>query len=546
MRLSITRQDIKNRIKNFQIQNQLQNHNYIYAAQQARKWINRNTISNRGIVITSKQRIIYQEVTGYYIPTLLQWGMRERAINYARYLCSIQEPSGAWLNFAQTTESVFNTGQVLRGLVDISNILPEVTDHLLRGCDWLLSNMEDSGRLASTKGTTWPDNGMNSELIHLYCLPPIIEVGRKFGRTEYIEKAQKILSFYKQNYMEDILNFNYLSHFYAYVLEALYDLGEVEIVIKAMNKIARLQRPDGAVPAYKDCSWVCSTGLFQLAIVWFKLGDWKRGNKAFDYAVSLQNKSGGWYGGYPTTVRLGSKKVKLAILNERVTYFPDEEISWAVKYFFDALFYREKLEFKNKAHTFITYIDSTDLKYQTIQKLVKQLTTERNDKLDILDIGCGKGRYLKRLLLEFPQHRFYGMDLSDEVMKYIKNKKIYKRNGSILKINHENEKFDMVYAAESLEHAVLIEEAMKEMVRVLKKDGVLAVIDKDEKSFEQVKYVSWIDPKELSTKQWMNIDNMVDLMKQNGLSDIETFHISPKGEVKMYCAFVGRKRAYEE
>lgn len=91
-------------------------------------------------------------------------------------------------------------------------------------------------------------------------------------------------------------------------MEALLDIGRKDVVEDAMEKIAKIQRIDGAIPAYRNCHWVCSTGLFQLAIVWFKLGDGKRGNKAFDYAVKLQNKSGGWYGGYPAWIYLSKEK----------------------------------------------------------------------------------------------------------------------------------------------------------------------------------------------------------------------------------------------
>ena len=41
-------------------------------------------------------------------------------------------------------------------------------------------------------------------------------------------------------------------------------------------------------------------------------------------------------------------------------YFPDAEISWAVKYFLDALALKEKLEFKKQAPTFLEEIDDAD------------------------------------------------------------------------------------------------------------------------------------------------------------------------------------------
>lgn len=310
----------------------------------AKRWIKRNTIANNGIVITSKQRRIYQEVTGYYIPTLLQNGMQEEAVKYAKWLCKVQQPNGAWMSCDLKNESVFNTGQVLRGLVAIYEMLPEVKDNLLRGADWLISQMADDGRLVPTEGTTFVD-GINSELIHVYCLPPLYEISQKTGFLKYAKCAKKSLKYYKQNFWMDILNFNYLSHFYAYVIEAMVDLGEIKIAERAMKKIKKIQRLDGAVPAYKNVHWICSTGLFQFSIIWFKLGHYIEGKKAFEYAVGLQNESGGWFGGY-SAYRLGLLSV---LMKEKITYFPNEEISWAVKYFFDALYYKNKLEIFQKS-----------------------------------------------------------------------------------------------------------------------------------------------------------------------------------------------------
>jgi len=530
---------INNKIKDFQIRERCENHNYINAAYKAREWIYRNTIHHKGIVITNKQRQIYQEVTGYYIPTLLQWGMRDLAIEYASYLCEIQQPNGAWLNFNETLESVFNTGQVLRGLLAISDIYPCAKEHLIKGCEWLVSNMNDEGRLVAIEGTIWSDNGFNTELIHLYCLPPLRDTGLKYGIIKYIDATDRILNYYKKEYIDDILNFNYLSHFYAYVLEALYDLGETRIVKMAMKKIERMQRPDGAVPALKNCKWVCSTGLFQLAIVWFKMGDFKHGDKAFDYAVKLQNKSGGWYGGYSAKFNLPLGKSIEYATNEKITYFDNEEISWAVKYFFDAMYYRSKCEFEYKAHTFMNCIDSQDEKYLAVVNEISKIN-KAFEAIKIVDIGCGKGRYLKKLYINNPKNEYWGIDISQEVLKYIRSPKINTKTGSILYTGFDSDTFDFVYATESLEHAVFIDLAIKEMVRITKPGGVIVIIDKEAESFELVKYCDWIDPAELSTKQWLNTSDVEKIFNNSDISNFRAYYL-PTNEVKMYKAYIGRK-----
>ena len=81
-------------------------------------------------------------------------------------------------------------------------------------------------------------------------------------------------------------------------MEALCDIEETELAKEAMDKLSVMLDEKGYIPAFKDVDWVCSTGMFQLAITWYKLGDIERGNKALTYAAKLQNETGGWFGSY--------------------------------------------------------------------------------------------------------------------------------------------------------------------------------------------------------------------------------------------------------
>ena len=67
------------------------------------------------------------------------------------------------------------------------------------------------------------------------------------------------------------------------------DLGEVEMASEAMAKMESYQKESGAIPGLNNCDWVCSTGLFQLALVWYRLGNYQCADKAFEYACKLQN-----------------------------------------------------------------------------------------------------------------------------------------------------------------------------------------------------------------------------------------------------------------
>ena len=95
----------------------------------------------------------------------------------------------------------------------------------------------------------------------------------------------------------------------------------------------------------------------------------------------------------------------------------------------------------------------------------------------VCDVGCGTGRYINELVEKNIVDQGYAVDISDKVMLNV-NETVEKKQGTLTYIPYEDEKFDITYAVESLEHAILIENAIKEMVRVTKKGGKVIIIDK--------------------------------------------------------------------
>lgn len=349
--------------------------NKINIFNKAISWIKENTIDGSGITVTSKEKVIYPEVTGYYIPTLLQWGEKDMAKAYAKYLCSIQKVNGAWYDSMNCIPYIFDSAQILKGLVAIYPIMPEVGKNIICGCDWLISNMNEAGRLVPASEECFgEDDTFYSELIHTYCLTPLVKASTIFQKPEYAEAAEKIKKYYIRNYKEKILNFSLLSHFYAYVMEGLLDMGEEKLVREAMGNLEKYKNSKGGIPGLHNVKWVCSTGMFQIALVWYKLGELKKGNEIFDYACSLQNKSGGWFGSYPV-----SCFNILAKGRQKACYFPNAEISWANKYFLDALAYKEKLEFEGQAMIFAEEINKEDGRYVLIKRLLKAMMEEKSE-----------------------------------------------------------------------------------------------------------------------------------------------------------------------
>ncbi len=482
VRRKITRKKIESRV------------NYIEIYNKAINWLKSNIVENKGIINNSGVKKPYPEVTGYFIPSLLQWGYRNIAVSFAKWLCEIQKPDGSWYDTEDKQPYIFDSAQILKGLLSVRHLYPEVDLNIRRGCEWILSNMSEDGRLPSPRENDFGDGKTYGEIIHLYCLSPLVEAGEIFHKPEYIEKANRILTYYKEHEYKQIAQFSLLSHFYAYVMEGLLDIGEEKLVRQAMDEVAHLQKESGAVPAYRDVDWVCSTGMFQLALVWFRLGELEKGNKAFQYACKLQNASGGWFGSYLSDERP----------NEVNTYFPNSEISWAVKYFLDALYWKNKAEFEIQAPRFKNTLSELDGRYLIIEDVLGKLVNEKEQDsapIKIADIGCGKGAYLKNLIRKFPECQYAAVDLSETVMGYIGNREIWIKQGTLTNIPYEDNTFDIVYTCEALEHAVDIESAVREMARVTKPNGNIAIIDKNMDMlgyFEIGEWEQWFDERELS------------------------------------------------
>ena len=279
-------------------------------------WCRAHTVPGQGVIVHTRQPVAYPEVTGYYVPTLYQWGETALARQYLQWLLSVQLPDGAF-PAPDGVPYTFDTGQIMRGLVAALDDVPGAEASQRRACDWMLTQVDaDSGRLKTPSTELWSD--IASDLIHTYALPPLLWAGQRLGVREYEDAARFVLAYYLRQ--PGLLPFNRLTHFHAYAMEALTELGELAAARQGMAEVARAQRADGSVPAYPDVDWVCSTGIAQYAIVWYALGDKARADRAMAYLETIQNPSGGFYGSYGK----GAK------------YIAGAEISWGVKYFLDA------------------------------------------------------------------------------------------------------------------------------------------------------------------------------------------------------------------
>lgn len=309
----------------------------------------------------------YPEVTGYIVPTLYDFAKESRdadalasAERATGWLLSLQMPTGAFpggLHGHDNHPSIFNTGQILQGLVRAyaETSQPEIRQSSLAAGDWLINVQQPDG--------CWSGPGAYQDASHTYYSMvawSLAELSGRTGERQYAVAAEKnldwVLSHFRASGWVDGINLKghptYL-HFIAYVLQ-----GALECAI--------LQRRADAIDAAANSAWIllrkfetnkslagaydsdfsngrtfaCLTGNAQMSCVWLRLfeitGDLRYLNAALKMNEMLKQAipargPKGIAGGVPGSYPLWG------------LYQPFRYISWGCKFFADALLLESRL-----------------------------------------------------------------------------------------------------------------------------------------------------------------------------------------------------------
>ena len=105
------------------------------------------------------------------------------------------------------------------------------------------------------------------------------------------------------------------------------------------------------------------------------------------------------------------------------------------------------------------------------------------DEWTMLDIGCGGGATLKRLLKRSNGSRVYGIDISEEsvakarkVNDALLGKRVFVTQGSAEKLPYDDGLFDLVTAVETVYFWPNLPDCLQEVYRVLKPGGRFAIM----------------------------------------------------------------------
>jgi malonyl-CoA O-methyltransferase len=411
----------------------------------ALKWLRGNCLSERRPGGQSGDPNVCPEVDGALISTLLAYGEKDLAVELVRRLLSVQHDDGRFVGPDESQDSVFNTSVALGGLLAVGALEPRPTDAARRAADYLVNRMADA----------------STEPPPLHALPPLVDAAERLSCPSYAEAAGRCLDYYADQ--PDLVRLGGPTGLLVGRLDALLKLDRRDLAEPLIAKLRSLQRADGL-------SRVRPAELAQLALCWYRIGDWEPADRAMAWLDAHQRPDG---------------------------RFRDTEAEWAAKYYLDAHRHRVTQFFGRHAHEFPDEVSIDDGRVAAIAASVQPGHR-------VVEVGCGKGRFLKAILARQPDVRGTGVDPSEGISRHLP-REIEAVAGTLESIPLPDDAFDVAFSVEAIEHSANPERAVEEMIRVVRPGGRVIIIDKQRAQWGRLDCPPW--------EHWPPIDWLTDRLR---------------------------------
>jgi hypothetical protein len=307
----------------------------------------------------------YPETTGYIIKTLLDYHKNyqdeesfDLALRFGEWLLSIQNIDGSWNGgvypSSKSQPSIFNTGQIIIGLVALSEVSEEMIwkESLHRATIWLAQNVNDHG--------LWEYGHYNdfNPTYYTRVAWPMLLANKVLKEQTISDCALRVLDKMSSRVLTNG-SFEYwgfkknqpaFTHTIAYTIRGFI---ESSVIIQDWDRYAKLTEPaidklyrlsemnGGRLPGYIDNEWrikgdfSCLTGNAQVAYCFFLMYNQysdlrfvNAGTKLLEYNILKQTHSGAIAGSSP----IYSKYMRMRYPN------------WAAKFHADAIIKLDSLD----------------------------------------------------------------------------------------------------------------------------------------------------------------------------------------------------------
>ncbi len=151
-----------------------------------------------------------------------------------------------------------------------------------------------------------------------------------------------------------------------------------------------------------------------------------------------------------------------------------------------------------------------------VPKEIRKIILSENIK-KIIDLGCGDGALIYAIKKEFPYIKITGVDISPRRINGLK-KKFPKNNFYVMDVcsTKIKEKFDFAHSSQVIEHVTSDKEMIKEILKLLKKRGILFCSSVIKKRWAIYKYRNngkfVLDP--THEREYKNTGEFLDLFKE--------------------------------
>jgi malonyl-CoA O-methyltransferase len=453
-----------------------------------------------GLTPTCGRSAVCPGLTATTVATFWALGAPDDAVRWGRRLMAWQKPDGSLPDAGLLHSSLFNTAQAVKAwayLLD-RECLSEAEPALRRACGYLKSRIGDDGAMRPPAGGGSFDRWAPST-VHLSGMAVAEARGRPVASS--VRGGSGASAVTVRSAVEHVLRREEMlpggtpTHVAAHGIESLLDLEEIDERCgvagrRALEQLAGRQRPDGSLRVDLEHHWTSSVGLAHLAALWFRIGMVEPGNRAMACLERHQRVDGSWPGSW----------------GRGAAYFPKGTSVWTAKYYLDAALEQVTATFADSDPSLLAAPVPGDGRVACVDEWAATLA----DEAEVVDVGCGGGRYLAHLAEHFPQLRLSGIDASAAMLRHVPLD-IPTTVAGLLNLPLPTASRDAAVCIEALEHALVPDRAVDELCRIVRPGGRVLIIDKCER-FRPLSRVEpwerWFAPEELTARLAEHCDDV--------------------------------------